>query len=172
VVEGQVRVRTGDEPVLLLQGNTLTFGPGISMPSPSPVDPWRIHDWLSAPTASLDLEEGLLRLTLRNDSVLPIAVKPFNPAAAAYSLLASGPDLNLPLKIQESMLRSAARGVHDREIVTLQPGERYDLLLDPGALGLPEGTWRVSAVYKPYPPLPENLWRGHLKTEARTIEIR
>ncbi len=170
VAEGTVRVFTGRTPVAVRKGQSFTFGPGQSSFAPSAVDPKRTADWCSTPTILLSRDGDLLRLTIRNDTVRPLAVKPFDPHLAAYSLLVEGQEIRLPVKIQERMVRSPVPA--DQEIRTLDPGAGYDLLLDPKSLGLQGGTYRIRAVYKPYPPLPAEVWHGPpLTTEALTLTV-
>jgi ferric-dicitrate binding protein FerR (iron transport regulator) len=170
VANGEVQVWTGKSPVRVIPGQSLRFGPEPGSLAPSPVDPERIADWCRAPTILLTRDTDSLRITLRNDTVRPLGVQAFDPQKAVYSLSIEGPEIRLPVKIQERMVRTPSPP--GREIRTLAPGESYDLLLDPETLALTRGTYRVRAVYKPYPPLPDDIWHGPpLKTEALTFTV-
>jgi FtsP/CotA-like multicopper oxidase with cupredoxin domain len=68
------------------------------------------------------------------------------------------------------MVSEGARRPGDPTSVTLEPGERYELALDPKKLGLSPGAYRVTAVYHPYD-LPEDAWRGTRETEPRPLTI-
>ncbi len=170
VAKGRVRVWTGKLPVLVIQGQSLTFGPDTAPAKPVAAESGRLRDWCSTPTASLSRDADLLRLTLSNDTVQPLKVVPFDPHQAVYSLLIEGPEIRLPVKIQERMVRGMRAS--KREFRTLAPGESYDLLIDSSALDLARGTYRVSAVYKPYPSMPDDVWHGPpLTTEALTLTV-
>lgn len=165
VLDGEVSFRTGaDAPVRVVSGFAVTAAAGGPPGDLRPVDPWRVRDWLSRPTLLLDSSPRGLLLTLRNDHPVPIAVKPFDPSSATWSLRVRPRDDRIgpprQIRVQSVMVIHDNRTPEGPDPVTLEPGESYRLVIDPAELDLSGGRYLVSAVYKPYTDLPEEVWRG------------
>lgn len=163
VLRGVVSLRTGDQPVRVDSGTAVMVAKAGNPGAPIPVDADRVLRWNRAPTSTLDLSADLLRFTLANETVRPLAVKPFDPAVGVYSLRIEASDGTYEVKLQSAMLADTPAGAPGRPAVTLKPGEDYRLAIDPRRLSLSPGDYRVSVVYTPYTKdLPEDAWRGVL----------
>ena len=181
VIEGEVEVRAGEKPARVIHGMSYTWPEGGKAPNPVPADPWRARDWCRAPTPGLSLSGGLLRLTLTNETVSPLSLKPFDPASASYYLRLDRKSVEtdrhpMDLKVQEGMVVEGGRRSDEPEILTLAPGDSIHLTIDLGridlrALGVPAGSYAVRVLYRPYPPLPADAWRGRLEAGPVTLRV-
>ncbi len=174
VLRGEAAVVLGSHRLPVPAGRGVTVDlEGGAMTGPVPVDPWRIRDWCSSPAASLRADSSRITLTLANDKVAPLTLLRFDPADADYFLRIEGPEGTLePVKVQGRMVVSGAREPGGPAWIRLLPGEAYRLTIDLGRVGLPPGTYRVRAVYRPYGDLPEQAWRGVLRSEPVTLTLR
>jgi hypothetical protein len=168
VLEGAVLLRTGDEPVRLDSGRAITIPRGGPPTAPVAADPWRVRAWCSTPTPRLSFSDGLLTFTLENDTPTTLLVKSLDPGSADYSLQVEG---EAPRRVTGAMVRAGAREPGKDAFRSLAPGERYHLVIDARSLGLPRGTWRVSAVYRPYGDMPRDAWRGNLVSPPCVVTI-
>lgn len=165
VLDGTVSFRTGaGAPVRVVSGYAVSAFAGGPPGEPQKVDPWRVRDWLSRPTLLLASSPRGLVLTLRNDNPAPIAVKPFDPSSATWSLRVRREDDRIgpprQIRVQSVMVVHDNRTPEGPDPVILEPEQAYRLVIDPAELDLSEGRYLVSAVYKPYTDLPEEVWRG------------
>ncbi|MEN8151435.1 MAG: hypothetical protein ABFS86_16585 [Planctomycetota bacterium] len=170
VLRGAVVLRTGDKPVRLDSGTAITVTAAGIAGTPRRVDPDATRRWCSSPTARLVAEPGRLLLTLSNETVRPLAVKPWDPSVGVYALRVEGQEYAEDLKLVEAMLirRPGERG----HILTLAPGEAWEIAIDPRKLGLSPGIYGISAVYSPYTTdLPDDAWRGVLVSPPVVVEV-
>ena len=116
-------------------------------------------------------------MTLVNENVSPIVIRPFRPDSAAYLLEMQGPDGTIPLKVQAALLARDAPPSGAKDTLTLAPGMPYRIEIDSKRLSgdlkkkLPAGRYRVSAVYEAYD-MPAGAWRGVVKSKPREIEVK
>jgi len=182
VLNGAVTLRTGDKPVRVDSGTAVTVLPGGQPGPPQPVDPYRVRRWCSTPTARLEASptHACLTFILTNETVRPLAIKPYDPSVGVYALRiervgiermgAGGAE---DVKLQEAMLTVGVPDGPPDTARTLKPGETYELAIDPSKLGLSPGSYTVRAVYNPYTKdLPAGAWRGVLISPPADLTVR
>jgi len=179
VIEGEVTVTAGGRTVTVVAGTALTVPAGGPPTSAAAADPWRVRDWCSAPTATLEVTSDRLLLTLSNHTVSPLVVMPFDPAEAAYAVKFEGEDGRArELKVQDAMVSEGGRVSGEPAFLSLAPGESYRLAIDlDGLPPLSPGAYRVSAVYKPYrgsgpSDWPRDAWRGIRETPTHRLIVK
>jgi len=170
-LDWQILDDTGDEPVRVVSGTAVTVMPGGTPGAARPVDPDQVRRWCTAPTALLTALPDRLLLTLTNETVRPLVVKPYDPSVGVYALRVEGPEGPEDLKVQGAMLLD--RPPAESRAMTLAPGAAYEFAIDPGKLGLSPGRYAVRAVYNPYTKdLPEGAWRGVLLSPPADLVVR
>jgi len=173
VLTGAVTLRTGETPVRVSSGTSVTVSPGGNPGPAQPIDPDLVRRWCETPTARLVVSPARLLLVLANDTVRPLVLKPYDPSVGVYALRIDGHGGAEDVKLQEGMLIGRSPGRPPAAALTLPPGEAYEIAIDPAKLGLSPGSYTVRAVYNPYTKdLPPGAWRGVLISPPADLVVR
>jgi hypothetical protein len=143
---------------------------------PVPVEAGDATGWFAAPEVLLALEPGRepgardLVVTLRPAVPRTLRVAAWSRLDPLFSIRASAegsPDREIP--IAPSMARRPPPEGDARGAFLLGPRSPYKIHLDPAALGLAPGAYRLAAVYAAH--RPGGLWRGVRASNAVEIVI-
>jgi len=139
--------------------------------APVPAEASDATAWFSRPEVSLEVRGPDLVLELRPSVPREIRIAPFHRLDPLFSLLLEHPERGqVSIPILPRMLRPPPppEGGADGAFL-LGPRKPYTIVVDPGALGLAPGRYRLRAMYTSG--RPGGLWRGTRTSNEVDLEV-
>ncbi len=150
---------------------------GAGPPEPSPAEAQDATAWFAFPELALEVAPPSagappeILLTLRPSVPRPIRVAPFHRFDPLFTLRAIHPGRGLvEIPLRPGMLVRPAPEADADGAFLLRPDRPYRVAVDPGALGLEPGTWRLEALYASG--RVGGLWRGTRASNPVDLVVR
>jgi hypothetical protein len=174
VEAGRVAVRSGGREVAASGPSRVDASPGGEPGEAHPAEPSDATAWFAFPEVRAAIAEGTgegrdLVVTLLPSVPRAIRIAPWDRADPLFTVRAEPPDGSaVLLPVRPRMLRRKPPDPDPDGGFLLKPGRPYRMVLDPAALGLRPGTYRVQVLYSASRP-GGGLWRG--TRPSNTLEL-